>query len=277
MLSLKSACCLLANFCVAFAGYGYGPWGMLRNNESRVIMDFTPKAACTVAVEIFLNEMGIKYGQNYTDFVHNYREQSFYKYAGIVSKAELYSRDWYKFKVVRNPWDRAVSSFIHVMKYYRKDYFGHKFKAERGRHGHGNVTFEDFLEIALESQISGRSLKAGGHAELQVRDLEWKAWLNGVDIYDKIVHAEEFSKELEEVNSETQRTHFTVLPDYSKHFIIKNEAYNGSYCGNQTWRNLLNQTGGIPSYENFYNEKTINLVRKAFYKDIVVYGYNFPF
>ena len=30
-------------------------------------------------------------------------------------KDEFYSKDWYKFKVVRDPYTRAVSSYYHVM------------------------------------------------------------------------------------------------------------------------------------------------------------------
>jgi hypothetical protein len=92
---------------------------MLLDEKRRVVMDWTPKAACTKAVEMFWIQMGISRGVYYPNsaFIHNYRNRMyFYSKCGHVGNDMLTIKQYYKFKVVRNPYNRAVSSFLHSMK-----------------------------------------------------------------------------------------------------------------------------------------------------------------
>lgn len=88
---------------------------MLKDSSKYIIMDWSRKAACTNMVAMFLQNMNIYQDINYTGSSHQYRTNTFYDKYGHVKNKELYSDKWYKFKVVRNPYSRAVSSYYHVM------------------------------------------------------------------------------------------------------------------------------------------------------------------
>ena len=67
---------------------------MLKNDDKRVIMDFSPKAACSSAVAMFFESLHIYQDVNYTGFVHDYREKHFYKLYGYVTADEVASSNW---------------------------------------------------------------------------------------------------------------------------------------------------------------------------------------
>jgi hypothetical protein len=88
---------------------------MLKDSSKHIIMDWSRKAACTEMVARVLQNMNIYQDINYTGSSHQYRTNIFYDKYGHVENKELYSDKWYKFKVVRNPYSRAVSSYYAVM------------------------------------------------------------------------------------------------------------------------------------------------------------------
>ena len=130
---------------------------MLLNEGKRIIMDWSPKSACTKMVEMFWNEMGIKRGVHYPNesFLHLYRPD-FYRQCGYVTQNMLDSPGYYKFKVVRNPYFRAVSSYIHIMDHSIAHTFLERVspsimnKTADRAHPLNNMSFEDFLKYYLE-------------------------------------------------------------------------------------------------------------------------------
>ena len=88
---------------------------MVKNSHRKIIMDWSPKAACSVMVAMFFDSMNIRQDVNYTGFIHIYRQNVFYHRYGHVTMEELLDTSWYKFKVVRNPYARMVSSYMHVV------------------------------------------------------------------------------------------------------------------------------------------------------------------
>jgi len=88
---------------------------MVKNSHRKIIMDWSPKAACSVMVAMFFDSMDIRQDINYTGFIHRYRGEVFYPRYGHVTMEELLDTSWYKFKVVRNPYARMVSSHMHVV------------------------------------------------------------------------------------------------------------------------------------------------------------------
>jgi hypothetical protein len=76
-------------------------------------------------LQCFFESLHIYQDVNYTGFVHDYREKHFYKLYGYVTADEVASSNWYKFKVVRNPYSRAVSSYFHTMNLLWRSFFKH--------------------------------------------------------------------------------------------------------------------------------------------------------
>jgi len=119
---------------------------MLKNSNRKIIMDWTPKAGCSIMVAMFLDSMDIRQNINYTGFVHTYRNEVFHLRYGHATMEELLDTSWYKFKVVRNPYDRMISSYMHVMKTELKDYF-----FQYNTTLQHNATFEQFVTIYLRA------------------------------------------------------------------------------------------------------------------------------
>src|SRR5438128_9625634 len=68
---------------------------------------------------MMLRHMGLlEEAKDYHYWVHKYRSEVFYRKHGFVDlNRHLLSGKYFVFKVIRNPYDRAVSSYLHVMKY----------------------------------------------------------------------------------------------------------------------------------------------------------------
>ena len=62
---------------------------MVKNSHRKIIMDLSPKAACSVMVAMFFDSMDIRQDINYTGFIHRYRGEVFYPRYGHVTMEEL--------------------------------------------------------------------------------------------------------------------------------------------------------------------------------------------
>jgi hypothetical protein len=85
--------------------------------RKRMIVVFSPKSACTSVVIWFFHHLGhTSAARDYSSWPHRYRTEVYYKSA-LYRRA--YERDLSKFslvRIVRDPFERAVSSFRHVQK-----------------------------------------------------------------------------------------------------------------------------------------------------------------
>jgi hypothetical protein len=85
--------------------------------RKRMIVVFSPKSACTNVVIWFFHQLGHSAAaRDYSSWPHRYRTEVYYK-STLYRRA--YERDLSKFslvRVVRDPFERAVSSFRHVQK-----------------------------------------------------------------------------------------------------------------------------------------------------------------
>ena len=166
---------------------------MMVDKQRNIIVDWTPKSACSKVVEMFYEQMGIHRGVHYTGFVHAYRVASQPK-ATVVTESMLYSPIYYKFKVTRNPYDRAVSSYIHVMITKLKDTIFRDVKEYM--QNKSNTSFTRFLEWFLES----KDFQEGGHFTMQSHEHEHKRLQQGMStIFNRIVKVEDFDSERHKV------------------------------------------------------------------------------
>ena len=198
----------------------------------------------------------------------------------------LYSSKYYKFKVVRNPYDRAVSSFLFLMKLQFAHFLFDKRSApivSNSSHPLNNLSFEELLQLYVDKILP---LKLKDPSFNNVADNHFKpqsssdeaSWYDrhGKPFYNRIVHLETFDEDISLVNKDTKMNYsFPVGEDH--HVQEKVEDKVDMYVGNRNYSNLMSNRLISENYGNFYNRRTKRLVEEIFADDLRLYGYRYPY
>lgn len=221
---------------------------MLKIND-KFIIDWTPKAGCTIVCKMIFDKLNIlNEALKFHYWIHIYREKKYYQKYGRVNKKMLFNKNTIKIKFVRNPYDRAVSSYLHacdtiILKQVDKD----------------DISFEVFLKLLVK-----KKLPYNPHYNLQSFKIENNAGL----VFDKIIKLEKLDKHLEELKQEYNLELENIFTSHHR----KTTNSKNYYIGNLNFNEIKKQ---IPTYNNFYNKKTKKLVEKIYGKDIKLYNYTF--
>jgi hypothetical protein len=244
------------------------------NNEKKILMDWTPKADSSNAVAMFMHDMGFKFGVQYHRFSHTFHHDHFVDKCGTKTACMYLDPTWFRFKVVRNPYSRAVSSYLHCLRHlhFRPEQF---FK-----------TAEEYEELSFLSFLKWiKSLKdfneyCDGHFQRQSYFYEIDCYEKGVPLFHEIVPVENSSLPLQRINAKLGTHYELVNNTYSLQFsnkwhaVTKSEAVQ-EFVGTKAYKQIK---AAIPrSYSLFYNQHIKDLVKEIYYQDIFLYNYSFPF
>ena len=169
----------------------YGRILPMIDRQAKLVMAWTPRAACTLSVSIFVDHLGrLPEAQTYEGgFIHSFR-QDILGPAYVVTEEDLEGTSLFKLKIVRNPYARAVSSYSHQLMT--------EFRMREGRQsstiatamadalGHsrlGQVSFVEWLR-AIRKITLGPPLDY--HTSLQTSEAEHV----GTRVYDKVCKLE---------------------------------------------------------------------------------------
>ncbi|HLF24497.1 MAG TPA: sulfotransferase family 2 domain-containing protein, partial [Burkholderiales bacterium] len=85
--------------------------------DARLIVLFSPKAACTNVTVWFLNQIGhIKAARDFSNWPHKYRLKVYYDSALYRKARGLNLKKFKVIRVIRDPYDRTTSGFRHAVK-----------------------------------------------------------------------------------------------------------------------------------------------------------------
>jgi hypothetical protein len=221
-------------------------------------MDWSPKSGCTIAVKMFFKQMGLlEEALAHHVWIHEYRMHVFSK-KHPVTLDDLRAPDIYKFKVVRNPYSRAVSSYIHTM---RKEVMHPPVKKTLHR-WNANISFRKFVDYLGKIDIQ----HCDPHYALQKRKFESAIQ----PCFDKIVKLENIENEIVNLNNQLN-FQFYLTGITSHHHIEKNQELSKNVSGKR-WSKVKDN---IPGYQFFYTDEIRRKVSEIYKADLEAYGYTF--
>ena len=219
----------------------------LVDRKNKIIFQLTEKAGCTIITKMFFYQLGIlKTAQKYHPWIHNYKWKIFIP-KHVVYNKDLLNPEFRSFKFVRNPYNRAVSSYLHLPKI--KDY------------QNLDISFFEFLKKI------GRGIIRNSHWKLQkIKPLEDSY----PKIWTKVIKIEELDKGLKKIK---KITGIQYSNKFNSNHHQKIDSKNHQFVG-KTKRSLIKS---IPPYQYFYDSQIRTHVEHIYKDDIKTYGYQYPF
>ena len=290
MLFSRIICCLLLLALCRHLSSINNLHQMLKNEDKQVIMDLS---GCTNIIAMFFESLHIYQNINYTTHIHEYRQKHFYKLYGYVTADEVASSNWYKFKVVRNPYSRAVSSYFHTMNLLWRSFFKHSnvfLSLVELNDNVLSISFEQFYKIYYDNYVTAIGYEPfHGHeyVSLQSGDVEWHLYEQNSSgsIYNRVIKIENLKNDILLINNETNMNYKLI------NYTMKSKRYNWAshddtiildtdeklHYGQMTFKQFIVGKKVIypQDYRVFYNDETKELLSKIFHKDLILYKYKF--
>ena len=239
----------------------------LLDHTLRLGLLWSAKAGCTFSVKWFFHHSGLlEEALEYDPWIHNYRKDVYNQSSDYRETIKDFLRgpDQYTMvKLVRDPYDRAVSSFIHAAK--------HEFLEERmstylGRSvdQQHRFSFDEFVGY-LET-INLR--KCNPHHRIQVHEIErkLKIKLRAIRLDHSFQELEEIEKELGLPISDKKQL------NTSNHHTVRQFDERLGFVGETNYEDLR-KMGNLPVAEQFYNEALRKRVAKLYQEDFERYGF----
>lgn len=232
----------------------------LYNKNFPLVIFWTPKSGCTTVNKWFFFQIGILNNANkdtievhrYRDFVYRKEPSYTQELTTILLKAQ---KDTYK--IVRNPYKRAVSSFLHTI-------------------------CSPWLLVLFNSDINkGLSFKQflyhlknlGGAIHTIDRHIAPQYIYGEEHIIKNYIQLETFNNRITEIEHKYKllKAPISQISKSSHHFSNK-MIHSGNFA--ETTLTYKTLSGNFPTYDSFYDNETKNLVNEIFIRDFEVYNYN---
>jgi hypothetical protein len=144
----------------------------LIHSEARMIVVFSPKSACSNVVIWFLHQLGLaEEARAYHDWPHRYRINVYYQSDLYRQALSLDLKNFRVVRVLRDPIDRAVSTFREVQRSALADelsasILGRTDAAEAG------VSFSEFLDLLEKIDLRVRTHKGSPDRGIVIHGVE---------------------------------------------------------------------------------------------------------
>ena len=219
-------------------------------------MDWSPKGGSTILVKMFFKHMGLlEEAYEYHYWVHKYRMEVFPKNFPNTLE-EFKNPKYFKFKVVRNPFHRVVSSYIHTMTH---EVMHAPLKKSIWRWS-ADISFKSFISFLEDTDLK----TCDPHYGLQKKDYEYEMQ----NCFDEIIHLRKLPEALQKMNAE-KGYNFNLDGLSSEHHASKNLTSTEN-VSSKKWSTIKDN---IPDYKNFYTDKLQEKVYMLYKEDFDSYGF----
>lgn len=220
--------------------------------QRKVVLALTPRAGCTICTQMFFREMGLlDEALRYDPWVHKYRIEV-YNEKNPFSGSVLTDPGYFRMKVVRDPYRRAVSSYRFVMQ--RHSLLVPEDLAEE------ELTFRGFLNFLETQDLSAADVHYGLQKDCFERKMP--------DVYHRIIKIESLAEDIAEVNR-FLGTRYDPTGLKSPHHACY-DAGIMQFAADQKWRDIKDS---LPHYSFFYDESAARQVRALYREDFETYRY----
>lgn len=234
-------------------------------NEPRMALFWSNKSGCTFATKWFFYQIGIlEKALKYHNFVHQYRLKIFYEEVEDAQLIEeiLEGKEIPIIKVVRNPYTRAASCYIHALK---TGYDNPRISKFLGRQITKKDTFSFREFISYLETINLRTRNP--HNRVQVHMSEEL----GLVKPNYVVKLENSFEDLRQVEIELGLLESDLESLAKSPHHAKKEETN-EFCGDKRFIRKANTS--FPNTINFYDDELQERVAKLYRVDFEAYGYD---
>jgi hypothetical protein len=236
----------------------------LLSPEHRLVLGFTPKAACTVGAKLFFSHIGeLDQALAFHPWIHKYRWQYTKSHAVIPSRH--WTAEFTKIKLVRNPFDRAVSGYTHAMFSRLLDRDLARFFRRQDKH---ELSFCDYLDF-VEARID-KGLNAHFGRQLLAQEVDQYP-------YDFILKIEQFQIGLAEIERRFGLRFDLNETILGSHHHRRKLPMPESDLSAIPFRELVpdaERVRAVPPHDAFYNPAVRQRVAGLFRTDFDAYGYS---
>lgn len=197
----------------------------------------------------------------YDDWVHNYRRDIYYNSDNYrLIFLSVFSEQYTRIKLVRSPYQRAVSSYIHAI---RTGYPIMELSKFLGREiGNKNTfSFEEYLAYLEQTGVK----KCNPHHRVQTE----KAELSGALKIDRVIKLEESIAEFRRIEEE-YGLKSSDLVAFSQSIHNHKRINSEEYCGD---RRFFRRERKFSQFQSFYNAASKKKVAALYACDFEQYGY----
>ncbi|MGE6716969.1 sulfotransferase family 2 domain-containing protein [Peribacillus frigoritolerans] len=225
-----------------------------------LIMFWSPKGGCTSLMKWFFFQIGLhQITKDYHPWIHKYRMEVHEKqnnYRNEIQKQLLDSKKE-TYKLVRNPFTRAVSSFFAMLT-------NKAILDQLAPNAIDGISFTQFLYMIKQKGVGRSSVDL--HIAQQYIDEE-------ESVIKNYIYLEDFTKELRNIEKKfgLLKSPMSDLIKSPHHMSEIMTEYGESADTKFTPNSFGNR---LPIYKSFYNDETRDLVSELFKKDFQAYGYD---
>ncbi|MBT2737864.1 sulfotransferase family 2 domain-containing protein [Bacillus sp. ISL-7] len=235
----------------------------LYKKEFPLIFFWSPKGGCTSLIKWFYFQVGLLHEAiDYNPWIHFYRMEVFEKqvdYKAELAK-ELLNNKKSVYKLVRNPYNRAVSSFFATLgnEAILKQVFPEGIP--------NGLSFKQFLYRVKKIGVKKESINI--HIAQQ--------YIEGEEIFiQKYLQLEYFVTKIKDIEKQYNLLDSPIQNIIkSPHHVAPRLIVKTNQSFSEVKLSVKELRGYVPEYQFFYDEETKALVRELFKKDFEKYGYN---
>ncbi|MCS1351060.1 sulfotransferase family protein [Mechercharimyces sp. CAU 1602] len=239
----------------------------LYNKHLPLVIFWSPKSGCTTITKWFFYQIGLlDTALRYDPWIHRYRGVYYGKNPHYLKelKESLSSGVKKSYKLVRNPYTRAVSSYLHACQHrveWREmnQYINGEEISQQG------ISFKEFLYYVKYKGPSKHVIDA--HISRQFMEGE-KKWVRDY------IYLENLSQELRKLERIHQLKQSPIMRLAQSHHHRKRKPVSKMNDHLATQKNTPHSLPEIiPAYRSFYDQEAIALVQKIYRIDFEIYRY----